>query len=100
MKKIFLVFGVSLILSASAFAEGEKKHGPCKEIREACTKAGFKKGDWKNGDGLFRDCINPIMQGVTTVPSGKLPLPSVDAAIVAACKAKKPKFGEGKVGSK
>ena len=40
------------------------------------------------------------MQGKTTVPGATKPLPSVDPSLVAACKAKNPKFGSGKVGMK
>ncbi len=71
----------------------------CKEIAEACKKAGFMKGDWKKGDGLWRDCVDPIMQGQTSAPGATKPLPSVDANVIAACRAKHPKYGAGKVGS-
>src|SRR6478672_8082006 len=90
-----------MMFSASAFAEGgaDKAPGPCKQIAETCKNAGFIPGDWKKGDGLWRDCVDPIVQGVTTVPGGTKPLPIVNASLVAACKAKHPKFGSGKVGS-
>jgi hypothetical protein len=74
-------------------------HGPCKQVTTACQSAGFIKGDWKKGDGLWRDCINPIMQGQSNVPGATRSLPSVDAGVVTACKAKRPHFGSGKVGS-
>ncbi len=85
--------------STAQGARGKKGPGPCKQIEDACKNAGFIKGDWKNGDGLMRDCVNPIMQGVTNVPGATKPLPSVDAKAIADCKAKRPKFGQGKVGS-
>lgn len=102
---IILCIVASFAFSAVAFAEpaqGGKDHapGPCQQIEKACLDAGFIKGDWKKGDGLWRDCVDPIMQGKTTVPGATKALPSVDAGVVAACKAKHPKFGEGKVGSK
>lgn len=71
----------------------------CKQIADACRKAGFIRGDWKKGDGLWRDCVDPIVQGAATVPGATKPLPVVDPQVVAACKAHRPKFGEGKVGS-
>jgi len=94
-----------LFLSATAFAEpaqSGKNHepGPCRQIEKACMDAGFIKGDAKKGDGLWLDCINPLMQGITTVPGATKALPAVDPGVVAACKAKHPKFGQGKVGSK
>lgn len=108
MMKTCLV-GSALILAIAARAEapaagagaagGGHGEGPCKKVVEACAAAGFKKGDWKNGDGLFRDCVDPIMQGTTKVPGATKALPSVPADVVSACKAKHPKFGSGKVGS-
>jgi hypothetical protein len=96
---LLLVVG-SIGLSLPSFAETPNHPpGPCKQIAEACKTAGFVKGDWKKGDGLWRDCVDPIMQGQTTVAGATKSLPTVDASVVAACKAKHPKYGSGKVGS-
>jgi hypothetical protein len=73
--------------------------GPCKAVEQACKNAGFIRGDWKKGDGLWRDCVDPIMQGTMNVPGATKPLPTVDAKAIADCKAEHPKFGGGKVGS-
>jgi hypothetical protein len=97
--KYFAAMMSFLLFSTLAWADDKGVPGPCKEIVEACKKAGFIPGDWKKGDGLWRDCVDPIVQGQTTVPGATKPLPTVDANLVAACKAKKPKFGLGKVGS-
>ena len=70
-----------------------------RQVAQACQQAGFIKGDWKKGDGLWRDCVDPIMQGKTSVPGATKPLPAVDPSVVAACKAQHPKFGGGNVGS-
>ncbi len=88
------------IFSSLSFGAGlAGAPGPCMKIAEVCQAAGFTKGDWKKGDGLWRDCVDPIVQGVKS-PSGiTKPLPIVDSATIAACKAKHPKFGGGKVGS-
>jgi hypothetical protein len=97
------LFAATLLLLAAkpVFAHGKGGASPeCKKIADACKAAGFVKGDWKKGDGLWRDCVDPIVQGQTTVPGATKPLPTVDAAVVTACKASNPKFGEGKVGSK
>ena len=85
-------------LAISGAAHAQKGEGPCKQIKEACEKAGFVKGEAKQGKGLWMDCVDPIIQG-TTAKKSVLPLPVVDAGVVAACKAKNPKFGEGKVGN-
>ena len=101
-QKILILAALSLC-SALALAQGKKDErgvpGPCKQVEQACKNAGFIPGDWKKGDGLWRDCVDPIMQGQTSVPGATKPLPSVDAKAVADCKAQHPKFGGGKVGS-
>lgn len=99
---IVLCIAASVVFSSAAFAGPAQggAPGPCKQIAKACQDAGFIKGDWKKGDGLWRDCVDPIIQGQTTAPGGTKALPTVDPNVVAACKAKHPKYGEGKVGSK
>lgn len=93
-----IILAVSLMACAlNGFAaDAPDKEGPCKEIKEACEKAGFVKGDAKQGFGLWVDCIDPIMRDSKQPASAKKPLPPVDAAVVNACKAKHPNFGEGR----
>lgn len=95
---MFKTLSLSLVtlafLASSAFAAG---NGPCAQIEQACASAGFIKGEYKEGKGLWRDCVDPIVQGKTV--NSAIPLPTVNPTVVAACKAKKPKFGEGKVGN-
>jgi hypothetical protein len=67
---------------------------PCEQVKEACSKAGFISGEVKEGKGLWADCIEPIMQGTTPPKGAVLKMPTVDAATVAACKAKDPRFGQ------
>ena len=102
LRKTFALAALSLC-STLALAQGKKGDhgtpGPCREVEQACKNAGFIPGDWKKGDGLWRDCVDPIMQGQTSVPGATKPLPKVDAKAVADCKAEHPKFGGGKVGS-
>jgi hypothetical protein len=95
------VLGLSAALgmaffATGAFAQSGAAH-PCEQIEQSCSAAGFIYKDCKQGKGLWCDCINPIMQGQTPNNS-VLPLPAVDPNLVAACKTKRPKFGEGKVG--
>ena len=94
MKKI-LAFSF-LIVAATSFAEDtHEKEGPCKEIKEACEKAGFVKGEAKEGYGLWVDCIDPIMKGTSQPAKAKKPLPAVGGDLISACKAKHPNFGQG-----
>ncbi len=102
MNRFALITSLTLVfgpLTSMAAPPAAKSIDPCAKIAEACKAAGFTKGDWKKGAGLWRDCVDPIVQGVKTVPRATKPLPIVDAATIGACKAKNPKFGGGKVGS-
>ena len=90
-----LLAAAVIALASNAFAE-EKAEGPCKQIKEACEKAGFVKGEAKEGYGLWVDCIDPIMQGTAQPAKAKKPLPAVSPDLVGACKAKHPNFGQGK----
>jgi len=87
-----IVTGASIPLAAHA-AGGDP--GPCKQIVETCLSAGFVKGDAKLGYGLSRDCIVPIMRGTGQPPNAIKPLPPVPPELVAACRQRHPKFGEG-----
>ncbi len=97
--KTNLILAGLLVFAAHSASAHEKMNPACKQIADSCKAAGFVKGDWKKGDGLWRDCVDPIVQGQTSVPGATKPLPTVDAKVVADCKASNPKFGEGKVGS-
>ena len=80
-------------------AKPAPKEGPCKQIHDTCKSAGFVEGEWRKGDGLYADCVNPIMQHKTVVPNATKPLPAVDPKLVADCKKRNPSFGAGQVGS-
>ena len=85
-----------MVIAANSFAEDKhEKEGPCKEIKEACEKAGFVKGEAKEGYGLWVDCIDPIMKGTPQPSKAKKPLPAVGSDLINACKAKHPNFGQG-----
>ena len=71
--------------ATSTAAPAGKAPGPCKQILASCEQAGFVKGEWKIGKGLYRDCLNPILDGKSV--SGV----SADPSIVSACQAAKAK---------
>jgi len=85
-------------LTVPAGAEPPKEGGPCEQIVAACKSAGFIEGDYRTGNGLHVDCIDPIMRGTAQPPKAKIPLPKVSPELVAACKQKHPNFGEPKAG--
>jgi hypothetical protein len=93
------IFTLVLINAVVSPALAAPVTDPCKQIVQACTSAGFVLGDWRKGYGLYRDCVDPLLQGKTSVPGADKPLPAVNPGLVPACKQKNPKFGDGKVGS-
>ena len=68
----------------------------CKQIKSACINAGFVQGGGGSGNGLWRDCVGPILEGRATSRRLGKPLPQVDPQIVVACQAQDPGFGHPK----
>src|SRR6516164_9734990 len=66
----------------------------CAAIRAACEQAGFVQGGARTGDGLFVDCIAPIIRQTRQPPRASRPLPKIDLQLVADCKAQNPNFGQ------
>jgi hypothetical protein len=66
----------------------------CIEIMAACEQAGFVRGDAKAGDGLFVDCVLPILRGTPQRRRASKPLPQIDLRLVADCKVQNPNFGQ------
>jgi N-acetylglucosamine-6-sulfatase len=67
--------------------------GGCQQIKSACRYAGFVPGGARAGNGIWRDCIDPIMQGAGQ-RAASLPLPWVSPRLVAACRTADPYFGQ------
>jgi hypothetical protein len=95
--QVLMGFITLLGVAICAFPAGaqELQH-PCRQIRAACEAAGFVHGKGKEGFGLSRDCIRPIMQGIVQRPKASKPLPQVDTQLITACKAANPNFGQKK----
>ena len=88
-----LAVGFALSLAAQS---AEAAPGPRDQIKATCKSAGFVEGDYKQGYGLWVDCIDPIMHGTKQPPKADKPLPSVSPQLIAACKQKHPDFGQPK----
>jgi hypothetical protein len=60
---------------------------PCMQLRNqvisACQAQGFVKGQAKEGTGLYKDCVEPVIHGQTIKGV------SADPNLLAACQAKK-----------
>ncbi len=80
----------------AAISHASAADGPCEQIAAACQRAGFAQGDARSGNGLIVDCVAPIMQGGPQPPRASKTLPPIDPHLVAACKAKDPRFGQAR----
>jgi hypothetical protein len=88
-KKIMTVLMLlSSYTAVNAFAEVNTD--PCHQIRLACQRAGFVKDAGRHANGLWKDCVEPLMKENSS-RRNKIPLPHVDASVIAACKAKHPR---------
>ena len=89
MKTTILTPLALMLTISAAFAEvtaapkAEDKDRPCKMIMKACYDAGFEKGEAKLGNGLFVDCMKPILNGESVKGV------TVEAATVQACQEKR-----------
>lgn len=43
----------------------------CQNILTACKKAGFIAGEMKEDNGLYKDCFNPLLHGLTPTQRGQ-----------------------------
>jgi hypothetical protein len=84
------VFGLVGVVAVQA----APRQRACAEIRAACEQAGFVQGGARTGDGLFVDCIAPIMRGGAQPRRSSKSLPQIDGQLVADCKAQNPNFGQ------
>jgi arylsulfatase A-like enzyme len=84
-----MVFGFAVLFTTTE-VQGQD---PCEQIKTACLNAGFVAGGGASGNGLKRDCIEPILQGRTHSRKSMNPVPAVDPAIVSACNAQNPSLG-------
>ena len=92
MRMILIVAGaITLLGLPNAYAAD----GACAQITKACEAAGFVKGAARSGAGLKVDCVDPILEGRPAPRKASRPLPQVDPATVAECRAQNSSFGEG-----
>jgi hypothetical protein len=81
-------------LGAAVSVQAAPRQRPCAQIRAACEQAGFVQGGARTGDGLFVDCIAPIMRGTPQPRRASKPLPRIDLQLLSDCKAQNPNFGQ------
>jgi len=65
-------------LGAAISVQAAPRQRACAEIRAACEQAGFVQGGARSGEGLFVDCIAPIMRGMPQPRRAGSPLPQIN----------------------
>ena len=104
MRFIIAAYFLSAI-SATVFAAGKGGQPPptepnCLAVYNACSGAGYIVGDAKEGNGLWRDCVTPLMTGnpPPKPPPAGVTLPAKTPQLaqqIATCHKNHPKFGMG-----
>jgi hypothetical protein len=75
-----------------SLAETTPLQDPCDAILSACKEAGYTAGGGARGKGLWKNCVEPIMQGQPPANSEQA-FPSIDPGTIDACHQERPKFG-------
>jgi len=89
------ILGMPLVgLVTGGTVHAAPRQPACVEIMAVCEQAGFVRGDAKAGDGLFVDCVVPILRGTPQRRRASKPLPQVDPRLVVDCKVQNPNFGQ------
>jgi hypothetical protein len=85
MTKVALLFSMVIVFSSQPALAKKTTEGahPCKQVRKACEAGGFVKGSHKEGKGLIKDCMKPLLAGA--VVAGV----TADAGAIQGCQAKK-----------
>jgi N-acetylglucosamine-6-sulfatase len=98
MRKVGIPMGrlctIVVTLGTAFVAVAASAQGPCEQIAAACRTAGFVQGGTKGGNGLYLDCIQPLMQEVERPRRAARTLPQVDPQVLAACRQQDPGFGQ------
>jgi hypothetical protein len=55
MKKIYLSFFISLILSSTAFAFFENRHFPSREVKDLCSKSAYSDNSYSSFGNTVQD---------------------------------------------
>jgi hypothetical protein len=64
------------------------EHNPaCQRIISECKKLGFIQGQWKEDNGLWKDCFDPVVKGGNATRDGKSISVPVNPSDVQSCRA-------------
>jgi N-acetylglucosamine-6-sulfatase len=87
-------FWVLALAIGAAIVPPAAGQGACEQIVAACESAGFVRGGAGAGNGLVRDCIEPVVQGTVQPRRSSRALPEISPQVVAACLGQNPTFGK------
>jgi hypothetical protein len=103
MRFTYLTCLVIILALPTAFAAPgapPPKEPNCLAVYNACTGGGYIQGDAKEGNGLWKDCIIPLMTGTTppkSPPAGvTFPNASQLTQQIQTCHKNHPKWGMGR----
>ncbi len=79
----FFCLAIAGLVQAETSAPTPRKVHPCKVVHEACVAAGFAPGKSKEGKGLVKNCVQPLMENQPVAGV------SVDPEALASCREKR-----------
>jgi arylsulfatase A-like enzyme len=97
--RFITLVGMAVVSGAAPQSQATAQEGPCAQITAACQQAGFTRGAAAEGSGLLVDCVAPIVRGTGPRSKTSKPLPQIDPQVVAACKERNPRIGQGRAAS-
>lgn len=59
----------------------------CQRIVAECKKLGYIVGQWKQDNGLWKDCFDPVVKGGTPTRDGRPETVPVSASDIQSCRA-------------
>jgi hypothetical protein len=74
--------------SKSGPSHATQQNPACQRIINECKKLGFIQGEWKQDNGLWKDCFDPVVKGGGNATRDGKPISiPVSASDVQACRA-------------
>jgi hypothetical protein len=70
----------------SAKAHEPPKNPACRQIYDECQKLGFIVGEWRQDNGLWKDCFDPVVNGGKATRDGKPIQVPVSPSVVQQCR--------------
>jgi hypothetical protein len=65
---------------------GVERNQSCQRIISECRNLGFIQGEWKQDNGLWKDCFDPVVHGGQATRDGKPISVPVSSSDIQACR--------------